>query len=98
MGKIAWGTGWTYFYKTIYLNNNYFVGFQTGATDVDFKGVEKPKSGFITFDEVGNILDSKYIGAEIVNCEFNSKGELLLLSSSVDEYYEIYKPRLVKMK
>lgn len=96
--KMLGGTGSTFFYKTIYLNNNYLVGFETEATDVDFKGVERPKSGFIIFDEVGNILDLKYIGAWSVDCEFNSKGELLLLSSNGDDYYNIYKPRLVKIK
>ena len=97
--KIMGGTSSsTYFYKAVYLNNKYLVGFNTEATDVDFKGVERPKSGYIILNEAGNILDVKYIGAWSVDCEFSSKGELQILSSHGDQYYNIYNPRLIKIK
>lgn len=97
--KVMGGSGGsTYFYKGIYYDNKYLVGYSTEITDIDFIGAERPKSGYISFDKSGNILNSKYIGAWSVNCEFNTNGELLILSSAGDEYYGIYNPRLIKIK
>lgn len=97
--KLMGGTdGSVFFHNATYHNQQYLVGFEANVTDVDFKSKERYKSGLVTFDEKGNIVDIKYINVWSRYCEFSSKGELILLSDENDNYYNTYKPRLIKIK
>jgi len=99
--KIMGGTGFTFFGKASYHNNRLYVTFATSVEDVDFNVPGNSKSGYIIFDNFGNVLDIRYItDADFSSSVFDSQGNLILASAiqGYDDYHHTTTLRLIKIR
>lgn len=101
--KIMGGSEGAWFAKVLYKNDNLLVAFETTSTDVDFNAPERPKFGYVVFDNLRNIQKIKYVENSVVwssvaGCAYDSKGNLIMLSGNYDEYYNTQTLRLLKIR
>lgn len=101
--KIMGGSEGAWFAKVISKDNKLLIAFETTSTDIDFDAPERPKFGYITFNNNGDIEEKKYVGYSVVwsgiaGCAYDSKGNLIMLSGNYDEYYNTYTLRILKIR
>lgn len=101
--KIMGGSEGAWFAKVLCKNDKLLVAFETTSTDVDFYAPERPKFGYVIFDNLGNIQEIRYVGYSVVwsgvaGCAYDSKGNLIMLSGNYDEYYNTHTLRILKIR
>jgi hypothetical protein len=96
--KVIGGNRGVQLLKAFEIDNNLFVGFETSSTDMDFKGKEVAKSGYLCLSNDGEIISTNYIGDFGVYCTMSQDKEYIMLMNQTDSYYKKTTPRIVKIK